>query len=447
MSVYFMLVPDSVISVLPPQTERIFIAYSGGIDSHVLLHLSNSITEIKSKITAVYVHHGLQIEADLWAKHCESVCLALGVKFQCLKVNAQKAVGQSPEEVARNLRYQGFKKILANNDVLLLAQHREDQMETVLLQLFRGAGVQGLSGMPLSVAFGDGVMCRPLLDVSKQTINDYAKENELCWIEDPSNESDDFDRNFLRNQIIPQLKKRWPALDKTVSRSARHCASTNAITQNLAQQLLNNLCDKKDQTLCITQLLELDVNKQHLVVRQWFSQQQLRMPSEIMLHRILNEVAVAKTCRNPIVQGRGYCIRRYRKKLYCLKEDHNNFEMHEKSWSSDLNQLKLDGEQQISVVDASEGILKTLWKNSEVSVRFRQGSEKIRLPGRNGSHTLKNLFQEKKIPPWERNSIPLIYLNGSLAAVADLWISADFYSTGTVDCVKFSWLKSSSIDF
>ena len=162
-----MLTPEIILSVIPSQTERVFIAYSGGIDSHVLLHLSASQNEIKSKITAVYVHHGLQKEADAWAKHCEDVSLALGVNFQSLKVNGKKAVGLSPEEVARDARYHALKSLLGNNDVLLVAQHREDQMETVLLQLFRGAGVQGLSAMPLSIAFGLGVMCRPFLDVSK----------------------------------------------------------------------------------------------------------------------------------------------------------------------------------------------------------------------------------------------------------------------------------------
>ena len=275
-----MLTPEIILSVIPSQTERVFIAYSGGIDSHVLLHLSASIDEIKSKITAVYVHHGLQQEADVWEKHCELVCLNLDVAYKCLKVNAQKAIGQSPEEAARDARYHVFKSLLARNDVLLLAQHREDQMETVLLQLFRGAGVQGLSGMPIATDFGPGTMCRPLLDVSKQDIENYAECNKLEWIEDPSNKSDEFDRNFLRNQILPQLKQRWPALDKTIARSARHCASNHSVTQGLAQALLIQLFDATDCTLNISQLLELDVNKQYLVLRQWFASQKLRMPSE-----------------------------------------------------------------------------------------------------------------------------------------------------------------------
>ena len=221
-------------SVIHANAEKIFVAYSGGVDSHVLLHLLASMALYKSRITAVYVHHGLQLEAEQWAVHCESVALALGVSFKCLRVNAQKTTRQSQEEVARDARYQALKALLTESDVLLLAQHREDQMETVLLQLFRGAGIQGLSGMPLVIDFGLGQVIRPFLDVSKQAINAYAALHQIHWVEDPSNQSDNFDRNFLRNQIFPQLKQRWPALDKTVARSARHCANSQVVSQGLA---------------------------------------------------------------------------------------------------------------------------------------------------------------------------------------------------------------------
>jgi tRNA(Ile)-lysidine synthase len=229
-----MLTQQTVISILPAETGKVFIAYSGGVDSHVLLHLVCSVEQLKLKTTAVYINHGLQQEAEQWALHCEAVSLDLGVKFQCINVNAQKTIGKSLEEIAREARYTAFKSLLDKQDILLLAQHREDQMETVLLQLFRGAGVKGLSGMPLSAVFGTGKMLRPFLDVSKNEIIYYAEENKLQWIEDPSNKSDIFDRNFLRNQIIPQLKDRWPALDKTIARSARHCAKSEYISQELA---------------------------------------------------------------------------------------------------------------------------------------------------------------------------------------------------------------------
>ena len=436
-----MLESETVTSIISSKTDNIYIAYSGGMDSHALLHLASSIAEIKSKITAVYVHHGLQIEADQWARHCETIALALGVNFQCLTVNAQKTAGQSPEEAARDARYGVLKPLLGEYDVLLVGQHREDQLETVLIQLFRGAGVQGLSGMPLISNFGAGKKCRPFLDIAKLTITNYAQEHNLSWIEDPSNQCNDFDRNFLRNQIIPQLKQRWTGLDITVSRTARHCAISHHQIEDLAQQLLSNVLNDADLTLSITRLLELDRDKQHLVIRQWFTLKQLRMPTEKNVRAIINEVVLAKKNANPEIKIQKNSIRRYRKKLYCLKEECENYK-EEGIWADNLMQWKLNNQQSLALVEASKGIPKELWDNSDVTVNFRQGNEKIKLPGRQGRHSLKKLFQEKAIPPWERNQIPLIYINGYLAAISDLWISADFYSTNKEACyvlTKVNW--------
>ena len=219
--------------------QNIFIAYSGGIDSHVLLHLCASDAQLKAKLTAVYINHGLQAESESWGKHCEQVCNSLDVKFISLTANAQAAPGESPEEAARNARYAVLKPLLGADDVLLLAQHAEDQLETVLLQLFRGSGLKGLSGMPASMAFGQGKLVRPLLEVSKNDIIAYANAHNLKWIEDPSNQHRHFDRNFLRHDIIPLLKQRWPSLAVTVSRAAGHCANAQDLLGAIADDGLN----------------------------------------------------------------------------------------------------------------------------------------------------------------------------------------------------------------
>ena len=222
---------QSIESIFPlcHHADRLYLGFSGGVDSHVLLHLCASIASLNAKLVAIYVHHGLQVEADFWAEHCQRTCEALGVACQIVRVNAQPIQGQSPEEAARNARYDALKAFVQSNDVLLIAQHREDQLETVLLQLFRGSGLKGLSAMPACIPFGSGTLLRPLLDVSKQAINSYAIAHELSWIEDPSNLSSDYDRNFLRNEVLPLLKQRWPAVDKTVSRSAKHCAEAQSL--------------------------------------------------------------------------------------------------------------------------------------------------------------------------------------------------------------------------
>ena len=435
-----MLTENTITENLPPKVERVFVAYSGGVDSHVLLHLVGLCPSLTSKITAVYVHHGLQAEADDWAKHCEAISKYLDVPFLCLKVDAKKSVGQSQEEVARNVRYDALKGLLQAEDVLLVAQHQEDQLETVLLQLFRGAGVQGLSGMPSSIEFGLGVMCRPFLDISKQVINEYAAQYRLHWIEDPSNLSDAFDRNYLRNQILPLLKQRWPRLDKTVSRSARHCAATHKLLNEMAEVEFERIYDIADKTLNIKLLAELELAKQHLVLRRWFTVNALRMPSEKLLQRIVVEVLAARQDANPNVQGTGFSIRRYRNKLFCLRYADIDGEISsEVTWPKELGYVRLSGVGVLSLCESGEGLSKNVWMNADVLIKYRQGAEKLKLAGRTGHHSLKKLFQEQGIPPWVRNKIPLVYLNGQLAVVAGLWISADFVSKEKDSCYQIVW--------
>ena len=204
---------------MPPLTEKtaeiqavcklanqVFVAFSGGVDSHVLLHLCASSPALKNKLTAVYVHHGLQKQADQWAEHCVQIAKQLSVSFRMVPVDAKHMPGESPEETARIVRYQALQSLLDENDVLLLGQHREDQLETILLQLFRGAGLAGLAAMPEKKSFGKCLLLRPLLDISQQEIKAYAVEHKLDWIEDPSNLRNEFDRNYLRNSIIPLIK-------------------------------------------------------------------------------------------------------------------------------------------------------------------------------------------------------------------------------------------------
>jgi tRNA(Ile)-lysidine synthase len=295
--------------------NHIYIGYSGGVDSHVLLDACASLSEFKSKIIAVYIHHGLQKEADLWAIHCCEIAEKLNVSFLELRVNAVANQGESPEEAARNARYNEFKKLVLENEVLLIAQHREDQLETVLLQLFRGSGLKGLAGMPEKMRFGSGALLRPLLHLSKETINAYAVENELVWIEDPSNQSPIYDRNFLRQEIIPSLKQRWQSLDKTVTRTATHCAEAENLISKMTQTEFETVFNADDETLSIPKLVTYSQIEQRLILRQWFEKLGLKMPSQDFLQRILNEVVGAKIDRHPMLHKKGVIVCRQKSKL------------------------------------------------------------------------------------------------------------------------------------
>ncbi|WP_340123251.1 tRNA lysidine(34) synthetase TilS [Methylobacter svalbardensis] len=460
------------------QRQKVYVAYSGGVDSHVLLHLCASTPRLKDKLRAVYVDHGLQAEAESWAEHCEKTANDLGVEFLTLRVNAQALPGESPEEAARNARYAALKSLMKVDDALLLAQHREDQLETVLLQLFRGSGLPGLSGMPERQAFGAGVMLRPLLNTPKQAISDYAQAYQLSWVEDPSNQSNDYDRNFLRNAVVPLLKQRWLAIDKTVARSAKHCADALVLVEEVAEELFVEVFNPADTTLCISRLTEHHLHQQQLIIRRWFRSIGLKMPAQAVVGRILSQVVAAAAQRDPVLSGQGYSIRRYRDKLYCLtnlsgtdlhlpegrqagKPDVTNLsgtDLHlpegrqagkpdvtnlsgaglpqDAFWPVGQTSIKTAYNQILSCVPSSKGMLREQWAGAKVEIRFRRGGEKVCLPGRQGHHSLKNLFQEAGIPPWERDRIPLIYLDDRLAAVADKWISAEFYHEETNGCVS-----------
>ncbi len=299
--------------------NHIYIGYSGGVDSHVLLDACASLPEFKSKITAVYIHHGLQKEADDWAIHCQKIADNIGVSFLKIRVNAQPNNGESPEEAARNARYKEFKNLISENDVLLIAQHREDQLETVLLQLFRGSGLKGLAGIPEKMPFAKGFLVRPLLNFSKAEINAYALENQLVWIEDPSNQSLIYDRNFLRHEIIPNLKQRWQSLDKTVARTATLCAEADMLISKMAQSEFETVFNPDDETLNILKLLTYSQTEQRLILRQWFECLGLKMPSQDFVQRILNEVVGAKSDRHPTLHKKGVTISRNKKNLVAMK--------------------------------------------------------------------------------------------------------------------------------
>jgi len=426
------------------EKHRFIVAYSGGIDSHVLLHLLASVPELKNKITAIYVHHGLQACADDWAVHCQQCAQALAVDFQAIKVNAKAKQGQSPEEAARNARYQAFKDIVQENDVLLFAQHRNDQLETVLLQLFRGAGLKGLSGMPENIVFSKGQLLRPLLDVSQDEIKQYANQHQLQWVEDPSNQDISFDRNFLRNEIIPLLEQRWPSLDKTVARVAGHCAEAQSELSASAKDKMLKLYDKETQSLSVLGLLEYEKKAQQWVLREWFAYQSLRMPSVKVLTAIFTDILHARPEANPVVQFGGYTVRRYRNNLYCVAEQLPVDFQQTFLWLDAKPNLQLSNNGFLSAEPAAQGINRALWKGGSVEVRYRQGGEKIALNNREGRHSLKKLFQESGILPWLRDRLPIIYIDGQIAAIADLWVAKEFIGRDGEACIKLNWQEITS---
>jgi len=404
-----------------PPARHYRVAYSGGCDSHVLLHALVSIRDQLSatQISALHVNHGLADEADLWAAHCEKAAAELGVAFQVVPVDATGEAGESPEAAARQARYHVFEQLMAEGDGLLLAHHEDDQAETLLLQLFRGAGVRGLAAMPRHAAFSKGWLGRPLLGVSHQQLRDYANDAGLNWIEDPGNQSQDFDRNFLRHNIIPDLLPRWPALSQTLARAARHQSAASHLLDELAAADLAVLAGSRPGCLSIRALSALSRERQDNVLRYWIRLRGVLSPSSAQLQRIHTEVLSAREDAQPQVGWADSMVRRYRDDLYLLPAEMGGASQDREplvwDFKNDLDlpdgrRLKLERRQGV-------GLKASLQSRTDVSVRFRLGGEVCRPLGRGQMHRLKTLWQEWGVPPWERNRVPLIYAGEKIAQV------------------------------
>ena len=319
------------------------VAYSGGVDSHVLLHLVvKQCRELAGRVlAAVYVDHGLQVASVAWAEHCRQVCRELGVQLICLSVDAQAAAGESPEAAARRARYSTLEELVGEGDALLVAHHRDDQAETLLLQLLRGAGPRGLAAMPASAPLGKGRLLRPLLELERAQILDYARAHGLCWVDDPSNADKDLDRNYLRHEILPRLKTRWPGMSRTLTRSARRCAESSALNDELAENDLFSIINKG--CLSVPDLALLAAPRQRNVLRYWLRTLDLPSPSEAQLERVLSDVIAALQDREPCVQWAGAQVRRYRNHLYAMAPLPPFDPTRVWSWSSPLVPLLIPG--------------------------------------------------------------------------------------------------------
>lgn len=404
---------------------QLWVAYSGGLDSHVLLHILACLRENDPRldIRAIHVHHGLSAHADRWSDHCLRTCQAMDIDCSVEKVKVQ-SLGRSLEEAARESRYRVFRQRLPRQATLLLAHHRDDQAETVLLQLLRGAGTKGLAAMPQSTVFGAGTLIRPLLGQTRADLLAYARLHALDWIEDDSNADARFDRNYLRQNIMPLLAQRWPEMSATLARSAKHCAEADALLADLASEDQLSVLGTVPGTLSITALEKLNSYRQKNVLRYWLYNQQGKMPSSQILARIQQEVLHSRPEANPQLRCGKQVIRRYGGHLYALSMRSPPNRHWQANWN--LRQtLILPGVGQLSAEPVmGSGLM--IPADQSVIVRFRRGGERFHPLGRCGSHPLKKLLQEWQVPPWWRDRIPLIYVKDQLVAVVGYAIAAQY---------------------
>ncbi|MCE3238754.1 MAG: tilS [Gammaproteobacteria bacterium] len=404
-----------------------WIAYSGGLDSHVLLHLCATLRQqYPLKFKAVHVNHSLSVHAPHWALHCEKICADLNIELIYKIINAKASEGDSPENIARHYRYQLFSELLGPNSILLTAHQQDDQAETVLIQLLRGAGPKGLSAMPLLKLFAAGFHGRPLLHLSRAELKNYAEEHQLKWIQDESNENKNFTRNFLRHDILPLLKNRWPTVTKTLARVAENCAEAQEIIEHTAEKGLTACCGKQNQTLSVKKLLLLAAMHQRQVLRAWLVKLQFPLPSAAKLRQIQQDFLHAKQDKSPYMHLDTFEIRRYRDDMYamrCLpKWDPKQIFVWELS-----QPLMIPSLGKLHAVSTDTSGLRADIKN--VTVRFRQGGERCYFPERQCHYLLKHLFQEWGVPPWKRDRLPLLYVEEELIGVVGFFLNSNYKST------------------
>lgn len=439
--------------------QHLLVAYSGGLDSSVLLHqlvcLRQQLPELH--LRAIHVHHGLNPQADSWVKHCRKQCAEWEVELEVVKVQVD-ARGKGIEAAARAVRYQAFVEHLRPEDALLTAQHQDDQCETLLLALKRGSGPAGLSAMPARGVTGGHVHLRPLLSCSRLQLENWAAENHLQWIEDDSNQDCRYDRNFLRQAVIPLLNARWPHFSQATARSASLCAEQEQLLDELLAESLDALIDQQG-SLAVAPLAAMSDSRRSALIRRWIARQQGQMPSRDALRRIWLEVACSREDAEPRLLLGQHEIRRYRNRLYwlalCEPVRHVVIE-----WPASVRSVALparmgwlvrreseennDGQRRVAghnIYEKEAGCcapsaeamvtIRPPAGHERVTVRF-QARGKFHFVGRAGSRSLKKLWQDLGVPPWQRERIPMIFYDDQLIAAPGIFVTREGQAgTGT----------------
>lgn len=391
------------------------IAFSGGLDSTVLLHLLAHLAKTESlpALSAIHIHHGLQAAADAWPDHCQSVCEALGVPLQVIHVKVHP--GASLERAARDARYGAFTDAIQHNEVLLTAQHRDDQAETLLFRLLRGAGVRGLSGMPRQRPLGKGQLLRPLLEVTRAELEAYATEHQLSWIEDPSNEDRQFSRNYLRHQVFPTLTSRWPQAMATMARSAAHLSEAQGLLDDLAEIDLSQARTVSEfdwlglPSLELAPLEKLSGARQRNALSHWL-EPLTRLPDSDHWSG-WEDLRDATGDARPVWWLADGQLHRAGGRIWWLCGSWLRSSLPDGAW--------LEPSLPLALPDNGVVMLTGKIPDGPLQIRYREGGEVMDLLGR-GHRDLKRLLNEKGVPLFVRGRLPLLYKGKQLLAVANL---------------------------
>ncbi|HFZ8995128.1 TPA: tRNA lysidine(34) synthetase TilS [Citrobacter freundii] len=401
-------------------SQQILVAYSGGLDSTVLLHqLVLWRTQLPNiTLRAIHIHHGLSPHADSWVKHCAAQCQQWQVPLVVERVTLADD-GLGIEAQARQARYQAFAQALLPGEVLVTAQHLDDQCETFLLALKRGSGPAGLSAMGELSPFAGTQLIRPLLKQTRGALEAWAAHHQLRWIEDESNQDDTYDRNFLRLRVLPLLQQRWPHFTEATARSAALCAEQeNLLDELLAEELSG--CVTPQGTLQLAPLMTMSQVRRAALIRRWLALQNAPMPSRDGLERIWQEAALAREDAAPCLRFGEYEVRRYQGQLWWIKSVAGQSET-VLAWPDREKPLTLPTGLGALVLTPG-GELRQPRSDEPVSIRFKAPGM-LHIVGRNGGRKLKKIWQEMGVPPWRRDTTPLLFYGDTLIAAAGIFVT------------------------
>jgi tRNA(Ile)-lysidine synthase len=424
-----MVDPVTKLIELAGAKPRVAVAFSGGIDSAVLAHLLVKQRRKLGGLRLIHVDHGLQAASAEWSRHCARQARAWRLPLITLKAKIERARGESPEAAARDARYALLADAMEPGEVLVTAQHRDDQVETLLLQLFRGAGVSGLAAMPAISAFGAGSIARPLLDTSRAQIEAVARKAHLRWIEDPSNADTRFSRNFLRQRVMPLIREHWVGVDKALARSAAHMAAAAALLNERATQDLAGLADGAG--LSVTALRALPAGRRRNALRGFIARHGVEMPEASRLKEMCGPLLAARADAQPAVVWADARMLRTGGRLELQKSREPSREFTAKSWRwHDDRRLILGADAGVlELIDDHAGPIDLARLPKLLTLRSRVGGERLRPGPRARTQTLKSLLQTARIPAEKRARLPLVFAGERLVAVSDRWIDASIAAT------------------
>ncbi len=398
------------------------VAFSGGPDSTALLHALAQLPAARKRgLRALHVDHGLHPLSPDWAKHCARFCESLGVPLTTVRVEIGDSRGEGVEAAARRARRAAFAAHLHDAEWLALAHHRDDQVETVLLKLLRGAGPEGLGGMRVLRPFGRGFLWRPWLDFPREVLRDYLKEQNLSCLQDPANDDPRFARNVLRREILPRIATHWPHAETAILHSAELCRSAADYLDRASDAAFAAL-SRDEGTLDAGGWLALPDALRAPVLERWLRARGLPTTADAQRRELERQAADAAPDRVPCIAWRGAEVHVWDGRLHAFPPAPPIPANWEAAWDGALLALPGGG---LLTVEPDDGAPATATSRFDppLTVRFRHGGERIRPAGDPHMRELRDLFQRARIPPWLRARCPLIFGNGELVAVADLWIS------------------------